>query len=75
MYLEGKIDLFLRAADWRTTNFLGMHCYFPISIALLFSDQSTVSKWPQLQQSHCKWVEFRKNLRASFFSRDEASCP
>ena len=24
------LSVFLRAADWRTTNFLGMYCYFPI---------------------------------------------
>ena len=22
--------VFLRAADWPTTNFLGMYCYFPV---------------------------------------------
>ena len=24
------IIFFLRAADWPTTNFLGMYCYFPV---------------------------------------------
>ena len=32
---------FFRAADWPTTNFLGMYCYFPV-IRL-------VTRWPRLQ--------------------------
>ena len=34
---------FLRAADWSSTNFLGMYCYFNVV------HWSTLSKWPWLQ--------------------------
>ena len=38
---SSNLSIFLRAADWSTTNFLGMYCYFPV-IRL-------VTRWPRLQ--------------------------
>ena len=38
---SSNLSIFLRAADWPTTNFLGMYCYFPV-IRL-------VTRWPRLQ--------------------------
>ena len=29
-YASGNIVFFVRAADWPTTNFLGMYCCFPV---------------------------------------------
>ena len=38
---SSNLSIFLRAADWPTTNFLGMYCYFPV-IRL-------VIRWPRSQ--------------------------
>ena len=42
---------FLRTVDLPTTNFFGMHCYFPVFRLVNFV------KWPRLHQSHCKTVQ------------------
>ena len=33
---NGPLTIFVRAADWPTTNFLGMFCHFPVTKLVIF---------------------------------------